>query len=53
VPREILNPKKQWGSEKDYEKKAADLARKFMENFKKFAGIPEEIRKKGGPLIQP
>ncbi|REJ30420.1 phosphoenolpyruvate carboxykinase (ATP) [Caldibacillus debilis] len=53
VPREILNPKKQWGNEKDYEKKAADLARKFMENFKKFAGIPEEIRKKGGPLIQP
>ncbi|MDG5787765.1 phosphoenolpyruvate carboxykinase (ATP) [Evansella sp. AB-P1] len=36
VPDELLQPRKTWNSEREYEKKARQLANKFNENFKKF-----------------
>lgn len=47
VPSEILNPKNTWTSAEDYEKAAHELAARFMENFKKFKDVPENIVKAG------
>ncbi|MCM3725482.1 phosphoenolpyruvate carboxykinase (ATP) [Neobacillus cucumis] len=50
VPDEVLQPNKTWADQQAYEKKAKELAAKFHENFKKFADVPAEIEKQGGPL---
>ena len=50
VPSEILNPRDAWADRASYDKKAAELAELFNNNFKKFANVSEEIVKKGGPL---
>ena len=50
VPSEILNPRDAWADKASYDKKAAELAELFNNNFKKFANVSEEIVKKGGPL---
>lgn len=47
VPSEILNPKNTWASAEDYEKAAHELAARFMENFRKFKDVPENIVKAG------
>lgn len=45
IPEEILNPKKGWKDEKEYERKAIELANKFKENFKEFEGeVPKKVR---------
>ncbi len=43
IPEEILNPRKGWKDEKEYEKKAIELANNFKENFKEYEG---EVSKK-------
>lgn len=47
VPDEILNPKNTWKDAGEYEKLAHNLAERFVENFKKFKEVPEDIVKAG------
>ncbi len=48
VPSNILNPSDSWASKEEYMTKYRQLARRFVENFKKFeSGCPPEIVKAG------
>ena len=51
VPSEILNPRTTWKDKHEYDKKAKDLAEKFVENFKKFAGPATEEILNAAPSI--
>jgi phosphoenolpyruvate carboxykinase (ATP) len=37
VPDEVLNPRETWADKSAYDVKAADLARRFTDNFKQYA----------------
>ena len=50
VPSEILDPRNTWVEKDSYDFSARNLARMFIENFKKFGGTPQEIRD-AGPQI--
>ena len=43
VPSEILNPKNTWKNPDEYDKAACDLAKRFVENFKKFEHVSEKV----------
>lgn len=43
VPSEILDPKNVWKDQKAYEESAKTLAKKFVENFKKYDKMPANI----------
>lgn len=44
VPTEVLNPRNTWKDAAEYDAKANDLAKEFVNNFKKYAdGVTEEI----------
>lgn len=51
VPTEVLNPRDAWADKAAYDKKAAELAELFNNNFEKFGHVSEDIVKKGGPLF--
>ena len=51
VPSEILNPENTWGDKDKYNLKAKELAFKFSNNFSKFNGVSESIRK-AGPITK-
>ncbi len=45
VPTEVLTPRNTWKDPQAYDEKARDLARRFNENFKKYAeGVSEGVR---------
>ena len=46
VPAELLRPRNLWADKDAYDRQAAELAAKFVENFRKF-DVPENIRKAG------
>lgn len=50
VPSEILSPKNAWKDKEAYEKQAKTLAKDFVENFKKYKDMPQEIIN-AGPKI--
>lgn len=52
VPDEVLQPSKTWADKAAYAAKATELARKFHENFNKFANVPQEISVKGAPIAR-
>lgn len=43
VPDEILDPIKTWKNPQEYEKQAKQLAQLFVDNFRKFEGVPESV----------
>jgi phosphoenolpyruvate carboxykinase (ATP) len=47
VPDAILRPRETWSNPRAYDDKARDLARRFIENFEKFADAPKEVAAAG------
>ena len=43
MPREMLDPRLCAKNPKDYERRARDLAQKFIKNFEQFKGVSNEI----------
>jgi phosphoenolpyruvate carboxykinase (ATP) len=50
VPSTVLNPKQTWDNPAAYEQQARDLARRFIENFKRFTTVRDEIIA-AGPVL--
>lgn len=51
VPSEILNPVNTWADKNKYDKKANELAKAFLENFKQFGEITNEELGKSIPKV--
>jgi len=50
VPPEIMRPRAAWADPNAYDQQAAALARKFIENFKRFEDAPPSVRSAGPRL---
>ncbi|TCJ26789.1 phosphoenolpyruvate carboxykinase [Halomonas sp. GDM18] len=51
VDSSLLDPRETWEDLAAYDSKARDLSAKFVENFKKFAGVDEAIISAGPTLV--
>lgn len=51
VPPEILDPKNTWTDKDSYDLSAKKLAQMFVENFKKFKGVSQDIVDAGPKII--
>ncbi len=51
VPVEVLEPSKTWDNQDEYDQKANELAKSFVENFKKFDDVSDDI-KNVNPKVQ-
>jgi phosphoenolpyruvate carboxykinase (ATP) len=43
LPRELLDPRRSWKSGEEYDKAQKSLATMFVENFRKFKGVPDKV----------
>ncbi len=44
VPDALLNPRSTWTNKEEYDKQSKELAKRFVQNFEKYAGsVPKEI----------
>ena len=50
VPSEVLESRNTWVDKDSYDLSAKKLAQMFVDNFKKFEGVSEEIRSAGPKL---
>lgn len=51
VPQDMLNPRIMWEDKDEYDRKAFELAEKFIKNFKKFTSISKDIIDAGPSLL--
>lgn len=51
VPNAILNPRDTWRNESEYDKVAADLAKRFQKNFEQYADKASEAVRSAAPKI--
>jgi len=50
VPSEVLDPRGTWADPEAYDRQARELAARFVENFRRFEGVSDEI-KAAGPRV--
>lgn len=51
VPAEVLNPRNTWTDPAEYDRKATDLARMFVENFSKYSSKASEEILNAAPKV--
>ena len=49
VPTEVLNPRNTWQNKSDYDAKAAELAKRFRDNFKEYESHVSDAVREAGP----
>ena len=51
VPDALLNPRSTWTNKEAYDKQAKDLAKRFVENFKKYASYVSKEILSAAPIV--